>query len=156
MPKVKFSCVLDGWQKMPNCAGVTVPQAVVEKLGGRGRTPIKGTINGFPFRTTIVRMGGRNCFVVNKEMRAGGKVKAGDRASLVLENDDEPRTVAVPPDLAKSLAKAKGARRAFDAMSYTHQKEWVRAVEEAKRPETRVRRIENAVKAMRERISERG
>ena len=59
-----------------------------------------------------------------------------------------PRTVSVPPDLAKALSKAKGARAAFDAMAYTHQREWVRAVGDAKKPETRGRRIESAVKAM--------
>jgi hypothetical protein len=84
-------------------------------------------------------MGGRarHCVGFRKHTRAA----AG--------GDDAPRTVAVPDDLAAALAAEPGLREAFDAMSYTHRRDWVEAVEGAKRPETRARRISQAVEAAR-------
>ena len=149
MARVKFDIKLigSGDPKFPNIAGVNVPVDVVQALGGRGRIPVKGTINGFAFRTTICVMSGQYFFCVNRQMReGGGGVGPGDRASFVLANDNEERTVTLPPDLAKALGKRAGARAAFDAMSYTHRKEFVLAVNDAKKPETRARRIEKTVK----------
>jgi hypothetical protein len=143
MGKVNWTCTLTGASsRYPNVAAAVVPDDVAQKLGGRGRIPIKGTINGFRFRTTICRMKGKMFFCVNAPMRAGaGDVRAGESVRFVLENDNEERTVAIPPDLAAALAKTKGARAAFDAMSYSHRKEHVLAINDAKKPETRARRI---------------
>jgi hypothetical protein len=155
MAKMRFTIPLEGCDdpRYPNVTAVTVPPDVVKALGGRGRIPIKGTINGFPFRTTIVVMGGSHFFVVNKEMREGAKGAKGVPADFVVENDADPRTITVPPDLAKALGKQ--LRRAFDAMSYTCRKEHIQAIEEAKKPETRERRIRGSVEAMRERGAKR-
>lgn len=155
MSKVELTIALEGSgdPKYPNVAGVTIPPAVVAALGGRGRIPIKGTINGSPFRTTICVMGGRHMFCVNKEMRAGaGGVAPGDVVRLVLENDLEVRTVAVPEDFAAAMDGVKGARATFDALAFTHRKEHVKAIEEAKKPETRRRRIEQAIAMLAERV----
>lgn len=131
--------------KYPSATWIEATPHMLAKLGGKGRIPIRGTINGFAFRTTIVRYAGWVGFVVNRAMREGaGGVAAGDRVKLVIDNDDAPRTIDVPPDLAKALKRAK-LERAFAAMSFTHRKEHIRAILDAKRPETRTRRIDWAV-----------
>jgi uncharacterized protein YdeI (YjbR/CyaY-like superfamily) len=89
-------------------------------------------------------------FVVNWQVRQASGVRPGDRVEVELSQDRQKRTVSVPRDLAAALAKAE-LRKVFDAMSFTHRKEWVVAVNEAKRPETRQRRIEACVKAVGER-----
>ena len=94
---------------------------------------------------TIFPMGGKYIFVVNKELRAAAGVKGGDMISMTMERDEEPRIITPPADLARALKANKAAQAAWDKLSYTHKKEHARAVEDAKRPETRVRRIEKAV-----------
>ncbi len=135
--------------------GVVVPADVAAAMGGRARIPVAGTINGVPFRGSTMPMGdGRHCVGFRKDVRArAGGVEAGDTVAIEISRDDVPRTVAVPDDLAAALAAAPGVRAAFDAMSYTHRKEWVAAVAGAKRPETRTRRIAQAVAAARARIA---
>jgi uncharacterized protein YdeI (YjbR/CyaY-like superfamily) len=89
--------------------------------------------------------GGKFYMVVNREMREGAKVKAGETVEFVMEKDDEPRAIATPADLLKALSARKSAKNAWDKLSYTHRKEYIIAIEEAKRPETRARRIAKAV-----------
>jgi hypothetical protein len=127
--------------------GLTVPDAVVERLGAGKRPPVKVTINGYTYRSTIAVMGGCYMLGVAAEHRQGAGVNAGDTLTVGLELDDEPRTVDIPPDLSKAL-KAAGALAAFEKLAYTHRKEHVRAIEEAKKPETRARRITAAVRAV--------
>jgi hypothetical protein len=128
---------------------ITIPFDVKQAFGGGGRVPVRGTINGYAFRSSVFRMGGDSHFmVVNKTMREGAKVKAGQVVSVVMERDDEPRTVAPPADLARALKANRAAREAWDKLSYTHRKEHARAIEEAKRPETRARRIEKAIEQL--------
>ena len=126
--------------------GFYVPFDVPKVFGTRARVPVRGMINGFPFRSSIVPMGGgRHCMVVNKDLRAGARAKGGEMISVVLERDTEPRTVEPPADFLRALRANKEARATWDKLSYTHRKEHVRAVEEAKRPETRARRIERSI-----------
>jgi hypothetical protein len=147
---VKFRTTLVGHDGMETAA-VTITPKVQAALGGAGRIPVRGRINGGPeFRTTACRMGGPMFFVVNRQMREANGVKAGDSVSVSLAVDDQPRTIAVPRDLAAALSKAK-LRKVFDQMSFTHRKEWVVAVMEARKPETRQRRIEKCVAAVGER-----
>ena len=82
---------------------------------------------------------------VNKATREGAKIKGGETLSVVMEQDDEPRVITPPQDLARALKGNKQAMSAWKKLSYTHQKEYAKAVEEARRPETRARRIENAI-----------
>jgi hypothetical protein len=125
--------------------GFTIPFDVQKTYGTRARVPVCGTINGFPYRGSIFPMGGRYIFVVNKELRANAKAKGGDQISVTMERDDEPRIITPPADLARALKANRAAQAAWDKLSYTHKKEHARAVEDAKRPETRVRRIEKAI-----------
>ncbi|MDX6270307.1 MAG: hypothetical protein QOD28_1530 [Acidobacteriota bacterium] len=125
--------------------GITIPFDVEQTFGTRARVPVRGTINGFPYRSSIFPMGGCFMMAVNKDIRAGAQAKAGDQISVTMERDDEPRIITPPPDLARALRANKAAQATWDKLSYTHQKEHARAVEDAKRPETRMRRIEKAI-----------
>ncbi|HEX8128323.1 MAG TPA: YdeI/OmpD-associated family protein [Pyrinomonadaceae bacterium] len=124
---------------------ITIPFDVEKTYGTRARVPVRGTINGFPYRSSIVPMGGKFILVINKQMRAGANAKGGDTVTVTMERDDEPRIITPPADLARALRANKTAQAAWDKLSYTHRKEHARAIEEAKRPETRARRIEKAI-----------
>jgi hypothetical protein len=130
---------------------VVLPAEVAAAMGGRARIPVAGTINGVAFRGSTMPLGdGRHCVGFRKDTRAeAGGIDVGEPVAIEIRRDDAPRTVDVPEDLAAALAAEPGLRDAFDAMSYTHRREWVEAVEEAKRPETRARRIAQAVAAVR-------
>jgi len=128
--------------------GIEIPTEIIEALGTSKRPPVTITINGYTYRTTAVRMGGRFLVPLAAENREAAGVAAGDRVVVDIENDTAPREVELPVDLAEALDDA--ARAAYDALSYTHRKEWVRWVEEAKRPETRAARIEKTVTGLRE------
>lgn len=125
---------------------VYLPFDVFDVFGTRSRLAVKGEIKGFPFRSSIFPMGGGKFYmVVNREMREGAKVKAGQTVEFVMDKDDEPRAIATPPDLLKALSRRKSAKAAWDKLSYSHRREYINAIEEAKKPETRARRIGKAV-----------
>jgi hypothetical protein len=149
---VRFEAVLGG--DAGDIPAVVLPAEVAAAMGGRARIPVSGTINGVPFRGSTMPMGdGRHCVGFRKETRArAGGVEIGDAVTVEIDRDDAPRTVDVPADLARALDADPAVRAAFDAMSYTHRKEWVAAVVDAKRPATRERRIGQAVAAARERL----
>jgi hypothetical protein len=122
------------------------PFRVEEVFGSKARVAVKGTINGFAFRSSLSPMGdGTHALMVNKAMKAGANAAAGDTVHLVLEKDDAPRTVIIPQDLQRALAKDKAAKGHFAKLAYSHQKEYVDWIESAKKEETRQRRIEKAV-----------
>lgn len=128
---------------------IALPFDVAKAYGSRGRVPVRGTLNGFAFRSSVFPMGGGcHWLVVNRNMREGAKIKAGETISVVMERDDEPRIITPPDDLARALKANKAALAAWDKLSYTHRKEYARAVEEAKKPETRARRIEKTIAAL--------
>jgi hypothetical protein len=112
---------------------------------GRARPPVKVTIRGHTWRTTPGVYDGVGHIVVNRAVKAATGVDAGDRVRVRMELDTEPRKVAVPRDLADALAADSDAKKAFASMSFTHRREYVEWVEEAKRPETRARRIASTV-----------
>lgn len=122
-------------------AALKPPFDVIEVFQRKGRVPVKGTINGFPFRSSLMHMGAGHMMVVNAQMRAGAKCKAGDLVDVVMELDEEKRTVELPAYLEKVINADAELRAVWDKLAFTHQKEHVRAIEEAKRPETREKRI---------------
>lgn len=143
--KKRFEIVLEK-DENSTVTSIIIPLDVHKEFGSRARVPVRGTINGFPFRSSIFPMSdGRHYMVVNKPTREGAKVKGGERIKVVMERDDEPREVTPPEDLAKALKSNKAAHAAWEKLSYSSRKEYAIAVEEAKRPETRARRIEKAV-----------
>lgn len=131
-----------------NNVGIEVPPAVVESFGAGKRVPVTVTLKGYSYSSTVAVMGGRYLVGVNAAHRAGAGVAAGDELDVTIEHDAAPRTVDVPPDLAAALADA-GLTDAFARLAYSHRKEHVRSVEDAKRPETRQRRIEAVVAKLR-------
>jgi uncharacterized protein YdeI (YjbR/CyaY-like superfamily) len=92
-----------------------------------------------------MNMGDGHMMAVNKQLREGANVKGGEMINVVMERDEEPRIITPPGDFAKALKANKAAKAAWDKLSYTHQKEYVQEIEEAKKPETRVRRIEKTI-----------
>jgi hypothetical protein len=106
---------------------------------GRARPPVKVTIRSHTWRTTPGVYDGVGYIVVNRAVKAATGVEAGDRVRVRMELDTEPRKVDVPADLQRALGPKTTV--AFDKLSFTHQREYVEWVEEAKRPETRERRI---------------
>ncbi len=116
---------------------------------GRARPPVRVTIRGHTWRTTPGVYDGVGHVVVNRAVKAATGVDAPDRVQVAMELDTEPRTVAVPADLRAALAEAPEAKVAFAGMSFTHRREYVEWVEEAKRPETRARRIATTVERVR-------
>jgi hypothetical protein len=128
--------------------GFEVPPKVVEQLGSTKRPPVQVTINGYTYRNTVAVMGGKYMVGVSAEHRKAARISAGDKLEIELVLDREPREVAVPADLARALKGDPDAKRRFDALSYSHRKEWVRSIEDAKTPETRQRRIDKAMSAM--------
>jgi hypothetical protein len=121
----------------------------LEDAFGRARPPVKVTIRGHTWRTTPGVYGGVGHVVVNRAVKAATGADAGDRVRVRMELDTEPRTVAVPRDVAAALRADPAAQAAFDSMSYTHRREYVDWVEEAKREETRARRIAATVERVR-------
>ena len=128
--------------------GIEIPTEIIEALGTSKRPPVTITINGYTYRTTAVRMGGRFLVPLAAENREAAGVAAGDEVVVDIENDTAPREVDLPADLAAAMDDA--VRATYDGLSFTHRKEWVRWVEEAKKPETRAARIEKTVAGLRE------
>jgi hypothetical protein len=134
---------------------VVVPFDLKEAFGS-GRPPVRATVNGYSFRTTLFTMSGRALLGLNREVREAAGVEAGQEVSVELERDDEPRAVEVPRDLASALEADPAVRETFDGLSYTHRKEYVRWIEDAKRDETRTRRVAKAVEMLREGVKTPG
>lgn len=125
-----------------------LPREVSAKLP-RGRAPVAGVLNTFPIRTSVFPTGnGSHMMLVNKAMQKGAAVAVGDTVMLRLEVDTEPRQVTLSPDVKKALAASTAARSAFEAMPYSHQKEYLEYIDEARRPETRARRIAKTVETL--------
>jgi len=129
--------------------GVPVPDDIVSALGSGKRPSVQITIGPHTYRTTVASMGGRFLVPLSAENRSAAGVAAGDEVDVEIALDDAPREVQVPDDLAEALAKDDGANQFFHALAYTHRKEWVRWIEEAKQAETRRTRIDKTVAGLR-------
>ncbi|MFG1627353.1 YdeI/OmpD-associated family protein [Kribbella sp. NPDC049227] len=128
-------------------AWVEVPAEVIAGLGGGGRIPVHATFDGVAYRGSIASMGGCMALGILKSIRTELGKGAGDQVTVTLERDAAERTVEVPADLAAALEEA-GLRKAFDALSYSHRREHVNAINDAKKPETRARRIGKALEML--------
>jgi hypothetical protein len=123
----------------------------VEKAFGKKRVKIKATIQGEPYRGTLVRMGSPNhVLLILKDIREKIGKTFGDEVYIELEEDLEQRKVEIPPDLFEAFLANPTAQAFFDRLSYTHQREYVRWVEEAKRLETRLERIRRTIEMLNE------
>jgi Bacteriocin-protection, YdeI or OmpD-Associated/Domain of unknown function (DUF1905) len=139
MGSVRFSTTL---QARGHAAAVVLDDEHVEQIGEASkRFPVQATMNGYTWRTTVARMGGEFLLGLNKAVRDAVDAQAGDSVDVSIELDSAPREVEIPDALASALAMDPAAKAAFDALSFTNRKEYARAVAEAKRPETRDRRV---------------
>jgi hypothetical protein len=128
-------------------AWVEVPGDVVAALGGGGRIPVHATFDGVAYRGSVASMGGCLALGILKGIRTELGKGAGDSVTVTVERDDAVRTVDVPADLAAAL-EAAGLREAFDGLSFSHRREHVNAIIDAKKPETRARRISKALEML--------
>ena len=129
--------------------GLVVPDEVVAALGPGRRPAVIVKIAGYSYRTTVASMGGRFLVPLSAPHREAAGVSAGDHVEVDVELDHQPRDVSVPADLSRALAPDDAAQQFFDGLAYSHRKEWVRWIEDAKKPETRTSRIAATVEAMR-------
>lgn len=138
----KFKCKLESAER-PNVTFIRMPFDVKEVFG-KGRVPVKLTINDYSYRTTICHMGDVWGVPLRKEHRENAKVNAGEVVDVKVEADEEPRVVEVPAALKKFLAGNK-VWELFDKLAYTHKKEYVQWISEAKKEETREARKQKMV-----------
>lgn len=117
---------------------------------GAKRFPVAATVNGYTWRTTVTPMRGEFLLGLSRAVREAAGVEAGDVAEVELELDRAPREVEVPEALAEALAEDPTAAAAFEGLAYTHRKEYARWVQEAKRDETRERRVSRTLQMLRD------
>jgi len=132
-------------------AAIVLDDEQVTAVGeGARRFPVVATVNGYSWRTSVVRMGGEFLVGLNRDVRRQAGVEAGDAVEVGLELDTAPRVVEVPEALAEALAADAQARAFFDGLAYTHRKEYAQWIAEAKRENTRERRVARAIEMLRE------
>lgn len=145
---MKFRAVLQLHGK--TATGIEVPAKVVEGLGTSKRPPVLVTIKGHTYRTTVAPRGDVYLIPVSGENRTAAGISAGDKLDVDIQLDDQPREVAVPADLAKALKADADAKCFFDGLSYSHRRAYVMWIEEAKKAETRERRVVKALEMLHE------
>jgi hypothetical protein len=130
--------------------GIRVPDEILEALGAGKRPPVRVTIKGYTYRSTVAVMGGVFMVGVSADNRAGAGVNGGDEVDVEIELDTAPREVILPPDFAEALEAEPNARRTFDALSYSNKSWHVGQIEGAKTDETRQRRLAKSIAVLSE------
>jgi hypothetical protein len=120
------------------------PRAVFGKV----RAPVKVTVNGHSYRSTIAAMGGTVFIPLRKSNREAAGLEGNETLSVKLELDEDKRDVTPPKDLVKALKAAPPAWDRWQELSFTHRREYAESIEGAKKPETRARRLQSAVRAI--------
>lgn len=132
-------------------AAVVLNEEQVAAIGeGAKRFPVRATINGHTWQTSVSPMRGEFLLGLNRVVREAAGVEAGEAVEATIELDTAPREVEVPSALAGALAADPAASRAFEALSFTHRREYARWIDEAKRSETRERRVAQTLQMLRE------
>jgi Flp pilus assembly protein CpaB len=145
--QLRFRAKIEG-KEAGVVAAITPPVDVPEFFGTRARVPIRGTINGYPFRSSLMPCGERRMMPVNKKLCEGAGVQPGDTVDVVMERDEEERTVEAPAVLKKALAKDMAAQTNWEKLSFSHKKEMALAILGAKQEETRTRRLAKIVEIL--------
>jgi hypothetical protein len=149
---VRFKGVLTPTPRGGGGCLVPVPKDIAAKLGLKGFPKIQAVIAGTPYRGSLMPMGdGTFCLGILKSIQEAAGVGFGDTITVKLALDTAPRTVEVPADLAQALERDQKAAAAWTALSFTNKKEHARGLEEAKRPETRERRLAQTLAFLRSR-----
>ncbi|HUB30413.1 MAG TPA: YdeI/OmpD-associated family protein [Terracidiphilus sp.] len=151
MKQYKFEATIQSVQGAAGRGGACVffPYDVEKEFGTRGQVPVKITYDGVPYTGTMVKYGHpQHMLPLLKDIREKLGKGPGDAVKVVVERDTSPRTVEVPPELEKLLKKEK-LMPVFEALSYTHRKEYVRWITEARKEETRQARLAKTVTMLR-------
>src|SRR6185437_3339864 len=151
---IKFTGVIRRNTDVANSsAWIEFPYDLKETYGVGNLVPFKATFDGrVTYRGSLAKMGGPSAMLLlRKDVRAEIGKEPGDSVEVVVELDDKPRELAVPADLKKELQRA-GLWEGFEKLAYTHRKEYAQWIEEAKKPETRTRRLEKAIEMVRAKI----
>jgi bifunctional DNA-binding transcriptional regulator/antitoxin component of YhaV-PrlF toxin-antitoxin module len=119
---------------------------------GEARPPIRGAVDGMPIRSRLSVYGGTTYLGLRRELREAAGIDVGDLVEVALELDDEPREVVVPAELAAALSADADVRATFDALAFTHRREYAEWVDGAKRAQTRAVRAAKAVEMLRDGI----
>jgi hypothetical protein len=150
---MKFRAVVEPAERM---RGLEVPPQVVEALGGGARPRVLITVNGHSWKSMVAIMRGRHLIGLSNANRQAAGLVVGEEVEVDLELNTEPAVVAEPEDFARALDADPVARDAWDRLAHSHKREHVLAIESAKKPETRIRRIEKALTMLREGETMRG
>jgi hypothetical protein len=145
---MKFKTTLKGAGK--TATGIEVPAEVIASLDAGKKPPVKVTVNGHTYRSTVARRGETFLVGVSAENREAAGVAAGDKIDVELVLDTEPREIEVPDDLASELAADPAAKKFFDSLTYSQKRWYVEPITGAKKPETRERRVAKAIGMLRE------
>jgi hypothetical protein len=137
-------------QSDKTATGIRIPDEIVEALGKGRRPPIRVTLKGYTYRSTVAVVDGAYMVGVSADVRAAAGVAGGEEVDVDLELDTEKREVSEPADFAAALDAEPDARRTFDALSYSNKSWHVLQIEGAKTDETRQRRIAKSVEALKE------
>ena len=132
-----------------SATGIQVPAEVVAQLGSSKRPPVRVTINGYSYRSTVAPMGGVFMLPLSAENRTQARVSAGEEVEVEVEPDTQPREVSVPPDFQEALDRDPDARRHFEGLSYSNKQRLALSIEGAKTAETRQKRITKALEELR-------
>jgi len=132
-----------------NATGIEVPAEIVTALGAGKRPKVAITINGHTWRSRVAATGGRFIVGISAANRAACGIAEGDRVEAEVQLDTEPRVVAEPPDLAGALDGDPQARAAFDRLAYGLKRKHIQAIQDAKTPQTRQRRITKLITIVR-------
>lgn len=125
--------------------GLEVPAEVVEQLGSSKKPAVKVSINGYTYPSTVATMGGVFMLPVSAALRERAGIKAGDMVAVTVVADTAPRVIEVPDDFQLALDNNAAAKQYFESISNSNKKYFIAAIEQAKTPETRTRRIEKAI-----------
>ena len=137
-------------------ACVLFPYDVEQEFGTRGQVPVKVTYDGVPYTGTMVKYGRpEHMLPLLKSVREKIGKGPGDTVSVVVERDETVRTVEIPPEF-KARMKKEGLLEFFEGLSYTHRKEYIRWITEAKKEETRVARGEKAIQMLHNKVKTPG
>src|SRR5262250_2230775 len=136
----KFRAKLSGDETRKDASAAFTLPFDTRDIWGKAKVPVKVTINGYTWRSTVGNRGGIQYIVVNAEARRSARVIAGDLVTITLEPDAEKREIEIPLALQKALGTKLTQR--LNALSFTHKKEFIVWYSEAKKEETRVRRLE--------------
>jgi hypothetical protein len=149
MKKYTFTAKLEAAPVGTGGAFVSFPYDVAKEFGTKGRVPVHASINNIPYTGSLMQCGGPHHMLgILKSIREQLGKNLGDSVTVEVWKDETARTVDVPADFA-TLMKKEQLRDSFDALSYTHRKEYCRWITEAKKEETRARRLAKSVEMLR-------